>query len=363
MLIGIDASRTVREQKTGTEWYSWYLIRELSKLDFRNNYLLYTPNLPKKEFLYDNSHFQWKIIPPQKLWSQRALVSEVNHNPPDVLFIPSHVIPHLNKVKSVVTIHDLAYKYYPKAYSLKDRFYLDLTTKQASKKATRIIVPSVSTKNDLIKFYNTDENKVTVVYEGVDTDIFKPGKSESSFKNPYILFIGRLEERKNVTLLIKAFNLLAKENTPVELVLIGKPGYGYENIKEEIDKLPPEVKSKIHELGYVPYNEIMQYLQNATVFAFPSNYEGFGLTLLESMACGIPVISSDMSSLPEVAGQAALTLPNDNVLSWASALSKLIHKDDDRQRMIDRGLRRVSNFSWKTTAEKTLEVILDAGQY
>ena len=360
MIIGIDASRAVKDQKTGTEWYSWYLIRELSKLDFRNNYLLYSPSAPKDDFLYDNIHFMWKIIPAQSMWSQKGLALEVTKNPPDVFFAPSHIIPQLSSVNSVMTIHGLEYKHFPKAYSLKDRLYMDFAVKQSAKKAKKIIVPSISTKNDLIKFYKTEENKIAVIPEGVDREVFIPSSEKSPMAEPYILFIGRIEERKNISMLIKAFELLCKENTPINLILIGKQGYGYDKIKEQIDSLSPKVKERIHELGYLPDDEKIKYLHGATVFAFPSLYEGFGLPILEAMACGVPVISSNTSSLPEVTGDAALTLDPNNPLAWASALSRVIHKQDERQRMIDRGNKLVGHFSWRRTAELTLDVLNNA---
>ena len=294
------------------------------------------------------------------MWSQKGLAIEVTKNPPDVFFAPSHIIPQLSSVNSVMTIHGLEYKHFPKAYPLKDRLYMDFAVKQSAKKAKKIIVPSISTKNDLIKFYKTEENKIAVIPEGVDREVFVPSSEKSPMAEPYILFIGRIEERKNISMLIKAFELLCKENTPINLILIGKQGYGYDKIKEQIDSLSPKVKERIHELGYLPDDEKIKYLQGATVFAFPSLYEGFGLPILEAMACGVPVISSNTSSLPEVTGDAALTLDPNNPLAWASALSRVIHKQDERQRMIDRGNKLVGHFSWRRTAELTLDVLNNA---
>lgn len=359
-LIGIDASRAVRSNRTGTENYSWYLIKKLAEIDQKNRYLLYAPHTPKEEFgTFPN--VEWRILPAKRLWSQIQLAREVRQNPPDVLFVPSHVVPIFSSVRAVVTIHDLAYKYYPNSYTSFDRRYLNFSTGVSVSKASRVLTPSVSTKRDLLKEYQMKPDKVVVTPLGYNEDVFNPSADYDAppIGAPYIYYVGRIEEKKNLGLLIDAFALLAKEIKSVLLVLAGKPGFGYENIQLRIQALPENIRKRIIQPGYFPLYDSARYLKHARVFAFPSYYEGFGMPVLEAMALGTPVVCSNTSSLPEVAGEAAILLPPTNPLSWAAAMSRIIHQPEHVAALREKGFHQVKNFSWQQTARQTLEVLVN----
>jgi len=339
------------------------LIKQFIALNTEDELRLYAPHLPLEQ-LPENPRVKWRLLPNRRLWSQIQLSKELRHNEPDVVFVPSHVIPILSKTKSVVTIHDLAYYYFPKSYSPFDRRYLNFTTAVSLEKATKIITPSQATKKDILKFHHVNEKKIIVIPHGYNEHIFNQtvNYQNSPLKNPYYFYVGRIEQRKNIKLLIEAFVLLARKNEKVELVLAGKNGYGYQEIFNQLDNLPLNIRARIIVPGYLPQYDTARYLKHALAFVFPSLYEGFGIPVLESMAIGTPVITSSSSSLPEVSGNAGLLLPPNNPTLWSEAMADLLEKPNLRQEMSLNGLEQAKKFSWRQSAQKTLEVIRDAAR-
>jgi glycosyltransferase involved in cell wall biosynthesis len=362
-VIGIDASRAVRANRTGTEVYSWEIIRSLAKIDTINRYLLYAPHMPRERMVLPDN-FEWRILPQRRLWSQVRLARELNDNPPDVLFVPSHVIPLLSRVPTVVTIHDLAYEFFPQAYPYWRRRYMRYSTGVSVGKAKKIIVPSESTKRDVMKEYKITGKKIEVIAHGYNSEIFHPdtGEGKPPLESPYILYVGRIEEKKNVKLLVEAFGLFAKEKKSIHLVLAGSLGFGHEKIQEAIKNLTPTINSRILLPGYLPEFDMVRYLRSAEIFAFPSFYEGFGLPVLEAMAVGTPTICSNSSSLPEVAGDGAMLLAPTNALAWAAAFSRIINQPALAKEQITRGLAQSKKFSWEKSARKTHQAIIDVAE-
>ncbi|MCK5122668.1 MAG: glycosyltransferase, partial [Candidatus Pacebacteria bacterium] len=225
MNIGIDASRAFEKEKTGIEEYSYQLIKNLAMMDLKSHQIfLYA----RKNLVIDfdlPSNFKLKIISPNKFWTQIGLASEMMKNKPDVLFVPAYAVPQVHPSKTVVTIHGLEYKYFPECYSLKERMILEINTKLSIKLASKIIVPSENTKKDLIKFYGVEEGKINVVYHGVNSNWskgFSPKVKQNNLVQiraealtPKIefnvLFLGRLEKRKNIVNLVKAFELFKNQ--------------------------------------------------------------------------------------------------------------------------------------------------------
>jgi glycosyltransferase involved in cell wall biosynthesis len=390
MVIGIDASRANKKIKTGVEWYSYYLIQELKKI-FKNN----NSNLPIKIILYSSkklipdlekdlpNDWQIKILfwPLKYLWTQIRLAWEIIFNPPDILFIPSHALPIFSSIfhrqlLTVITIHDLGFERFPEVYSFWQRFYTRFVYKWAVHYATKIIAISEFTKKELIDLYRANPQKIEVVYLGYNESIFHPISDKKqidqilekyNIKRPYILFVGRLEKKKNVINLIKAFQLLPKG---IQLVLVGQPSYGYSNIKFEIrnpsfgfrsgrPELVERAKSEtnILEIGYINHQDLPYLYAGAECFVYPSLYEGFGLPILEAMACGCPVVGSSAASIPEIGGQAVLYFRPENPEEIAKAILKIIKDQSFRETMIQKGFEQVKNFSWEKCARETLEII------
>lgn len=396
MVIGIDASRVNIKNKTGTEYYSYNLIKHLLKIDKINKYILYSSRSLKDEF--KGLNFINRILYAPYLWTQLRLSAEILKAPPDLLFIPAHTIPWIHPKKTVVTIHGLEYEYCPEAYSAFERRHLRLTTRLAVKWARKIIVPSECTKRDLIKFYQANKEKVKVVYHGYDqkvqsqkslrrqSSVFRSctateesfGASatkvksviqNSKFKNTKyriqntkcILFIGRLEKRKNLVRLIQIFNLLKKKyNISHKLILAGKKGFGFKEIKKAIQN--SSYQRDIFLKGYILEKEKTDLLKNADIFVFPSFYEGFGIPVLEAMVSGTPVVCSNVSSLPEIVGNAALLVDPLDADKAAEAVYKLLKDENLRNKMIKRGFENIKRFSWEKCARETLKVLEEAGE-
>ncbi len=378
MNIGIDASRAFEKEKTGIEEYSYQLIKNLAMMDLKSHQIfLYA----RKNLVIDfdlPSNFKLKIISPNKFWTQIGLASEMMKNKPDVLFVPAYAVPQVHPSKTVVTIHGLEYKYFPECYSLKERMILEINTKLSIKLASKIIVPSENTKKDLIKFYGVEEGKINVVYHGVNSNWskgFSPKVKQNNLVQiraealtPKIefnvLFLGRLEKRKNIVNLVKAFELFKNQlrrrhsgMSPSQLILVGKAGFGFEEIKTTIQE--SQFKKDIILKDYISESEKEELYQNADLFILPSFYEGFGLPVLEAMSYGVPVVCSNTSSLPEVAGGAALLIDPNNIQEISEAMSKVFNDDDLRNKMIERGFENVGRFSWEKCARETMGVLLN----
>lgn len=359
MLIGIDASRASGKEKTGTENYSSNLILNLAKIDKKNNYILYVK--PNYDLLFDRlpKNFRLKVITTKRFWTQIGLSREMISKKPDVLFVPAHLLPPITPAKMVVTIHDLAWKYFPDAYSKSEIRLQKLAISRAIKKRAKIIVYSQSTFRDLIKFFPVDREKISFVPMGFSYKNFqveKPESSQSKTSGSYILSVGRLEIKKNIINLIKAYNLLRQERKIKEkLVLVGKPGLGYDQIKEEINS--SKYKHDIIETGFVASTELKNLYANASAFVFPSLYEGFGFPVLEAFAAGVPVVTSKTSSMPEVAGRAALLIDPENPFEIAAAISQILNKPLLRDKLTAAGKIQVKKYNWETCAKETLKIL------
>ncbi|MDD2647159.1 MAG: glycosyltransferase family 1 protein [Patescibacteria group bacterium] len=366
MLIGIDASRANRAHKTGVEWYSFYLIQELKKIPVKagDTFVLYGSGELKGELSNLPGHWYAKILkwPLKYFWTQIRLSWEMMFNPPDVLFVPSHALPIFCRAKTVITLHDLGFERFPKAYSFCQKNYLKFVYKWAVKRANKIIVPSEFTRQELINLYKAEENKIEKIYLAYQPETFRlisdQEKAESvlikyKIKKPYLLYIGRLEKKKNTLGLLKAWQEISRADNNLNLVLVGPEGYGFEEVRELLNKL----KNKIIYLPYIGQDETPYLYSGAVCFVFPSFYEGFGLPILEAMACGCPVVASKVASIHEVGGEALEYFNPQEIDDMVGTIRKIVYNSEIREQMIARGLARVNNFSWAKCAQETLSVL------
>ena len=365
MLIGIDASRAVRARRTGTETYALHLIRGLLELGLSHRYRLYFNQPPSPELIPPGPHWEPRVMPFPRLWTHVRLSWEMARRPPDVLFVPAHVLPIVRPRRTVVTVHDLGYRHYPAAHRSLDRFYLDLSTRYHVRAASHILADSQATRNDLVGEYGADPARITVVYPGVDKTLRHVDDSAAiaavrekyGIHGEYVLYVGTLHPRKNLVRLIEAFSLL---KSGVKLVIAGQKGWLYDRIFARVQELGIEQRAIF--TGYVADADLPALLSGARVFAFPSLYEGFGLPVLEAMACGVPVVCSNVSSLPEVAGDAALLVDPLDTGAWVAALERALTDEELRAELIRRGYAQVRRFSWRRAAEETLKVLERVGQ-
>lgn len=364
MQIGIDASRALKTKfKTGTEHYTAEIIKALAKIDSENQYVLYSPKPPLGELASLPSNFIYKIMPFPRLWSQVRLSLEFLFKKPAVFFEPAHTVPLIHPKNTVITIHDLGFKYFPELYTPLERRYHNFSADFSAHHAKIVIVPSENTKKDLILFYKLPADKIRVIPHGINHSLYHPAKQPVLDTKPYLFFIGRLEEKKNILGLLEAYSLLRQEREiKHKLVLAGKPGFGYEKIKERILRFPPAIQADIVELGYVPEEEVAGWMRHASLFLFPTFFEGFGLPIIEAMASNVPVVCSNTTCLPEVAGGAALLVDPTSPLDISAAVSKIIHSQKTRGILISKGRKRALNFTWEKAAKATLDVLLEASR-
>jgi len=367
-IVGIDASRSNVKQLTGTEYYSLEIIKEITKID-QFNFRLYSKT-PIEYIDYKKSaNVTNKVMRFPRLWSQIRLSFELFRNPPDVTFFPAHTIPFYHGRKTVVTLHDVGFRHFPELYTPLERIYHNYSMGFSVKHATRIITISEATKKDLIKIYKADPKKITIIYHGFDKIKYRP--LNSTDKTPdyikklgkYIYFIGRLEAKKNIVNLIKAYGDFRKNsNVKLKLVLAGRPGYLYQDIVAEIDKCDPTIRKDIIELGYVDDEKVTMLMRMATIFVFPSKFEGFGMPLVEAMASGVPIVASNTTSIPEIVDNCALLSDPDDFRSIAKNIKTIAENSSVAKDCSEKGLNRAKLFDWEQCARKTMNVVKEAAQ-
>ncbi|HMA33064.1 MAG TPA: glycosyltransferase family 1 protein, partial [Chloroflexia bacterium] len=289
-----------------------------------------------------------------------------------VLFVPAHVVPLVHPRRTVVTIHDLGYLYYPAAHTRASRWYLHWSTLYSARAARRIIAVSAATAQDLRARYRVPAAKIRVVLHGVDpafrrvTDLQAVTAVTTRYDlagpAPYLLFVGTLQPRKNLDLLIEAFARLladwdAAAGPAPQLALGGKKGWLYDTLFAQVERLG--LAGTVRFLGYIPDADLPALISGATAVTLPSLYEGFGLPALEALACGTPLLAADASSLPEVTGEAALLIDPRNREAWTTGLRRVLADPGLRADLSRRGPARAAQFTWARTAAETLRVLLE----
>ena len=354
MIIGIEAQRANTEQKTGVEHYAQQLILHLAEIDHVNSYVLYLRSKPQGWFLGLPKNFSIKVLPFPVFWTQLRISLEMMLHPVDVLFIPASALPIVHPKKSIVTIHDLAWLYYPQTFTLFNRLFLRLSTWYAVRFAFRIIAVSEATRNDLLKSYNIAAEKVAVVHHGFSLETKGHEAAMQDLPEHFILFLSTLQPRKNLEGLIAAFEDLKLQfpELPHKLVVVGKPGWKFEPIVTLIENSKDVVY-----LRHVTETQKEYIFSKASALVLPSFYEGFGMQILEAFASRVPVAVSHVSSMPEVAGEAAAYFDPTNKQQIKEAIKNILFDRAFAERLRDSGTKRLQQFSWKKCAEETLEVL------
>lgn len=365
LTIAIDASRTTAAQRTGTENYALQLIRALLALDTPHRYRLYFRDAPPPDLLPESSPAEWHVIPAPRLWTHLRFAAALWRARPDVTFVPAHTLPLAFPGPAVVTVHDLGYVYFPEAHPGLRRRYLDWTTRYSARRATRIIADSLATARDLAAHYGVPQDRITLVYPGVDpslarvTDTRRLAAVRTRYQLPerYLLFVGTLQPRKNVARLVRSYARWRQSSGRVDvgLVLAGQRGWLF-------DPAWTEGVEGVHLTGYVDEADVAALYSGALALVFPSLHEGFGFPVLEAMRCGTPVITSATSSLPEVAGDAALLVNARDEAAIAQVIERLVTDTGLRATLIARGYLQSEQFSWQRAAGQTLRVLEQAAQ-
>jgi len=366
MKIGIDVRCLMNRQYSGVSWYTFNLLRALFSLDQKNQYLLFynsSKMVTLPDFNYINVDWYGYRFP-NKLFNFSL---NFFHQPQldkllggcDIFFSPNlHFISLSSSCRYLLTVHDLSFLLYPNFFTFKQRFWHWLILKnKILDKATLIISDSYNTKNDLINLLKIPSEKIKVCWLGVNNN-YQPIKDPTELtrvKNKYhlpdnfILSLGSLEPRKNLISVIKVFNQI---NLPVNLVIAGAAGWKNQKINRLIKN-----NSKIKLLDYIAEEDKPALYNLSKILVYPSFYEGFGLPILEAMACGTPVIAGANSAQGEVLADAGLLVDPDNINQLRQAIDLLLNDSILRQIFIARGLERVKNFTWENTAQQFLQII------
>ena len=357
--IGIDASRMARARRTGTEQYTTRLLEALVRLPTAHHLTLYFNRRPASAPAWP-AHVTVREMPFPRLWTHLRLSWEMARRPPDLLFVPAHVLPLVRPRRTVVTIHDLGYLYFPQAHPPLRRLELHLSTLWNARVAGRIIAVSQATKNDLVHRYRVPAERIRVVYHGVE-ERFRPISdpailSRYGLPARYLLYLGALHPRKNLERLLEAYAGLPEDAPP--LVLAGPRGWYFERIAAAIASLG--LGRRVLLPGYIADEDVPAVLSAALALVYPSLHEGFGLPALEAMACGIPVIASRTSSLPEVVGETGLLVDPLSVEELRAAMACLLADEGLRGELGRRGRERAGLFTWERCARETLDVLEEA---
>lgn len=360
MNIGLDVSPIADRNRTGVGNYIVNLVSNLAKIDKENKYFLCyrLSHLKNKADVLkiSQNNFKTKIIQePFNFIFQTKL--DIFHGLADRL-------PWSYKCKSIVTIHDIG------SVVLEDNFaskhFKNMMRKRYEnilnkRKADLVIVPSEWTKKEIVRYFSYPEGKIRVIYHGVkpvfsprDENTINSAKQKYGIGNDYFLYVGAVNLRKNILRILKAYKMFSDKNKKVDFVLVGNLSYGHEEILDEMSKLNLEGRIKL--IGYLKNDELISLYSGAKALVFPSLYEGFGLPIIEAMACGTPVLTSDVASMPEIAGDAGYFVNPEDVSAIAEKLFILAEDENVRRILREKGLNRAKFFSWGKTAEETLKV-------
>ena len=361
MLIGIDASRAIVARRTGTENYSLQVIRGLAHAGPEHRYRLYLREPAPPGLLPEGPNVEPVVLGPHRLWTHLGLAREMRRRPPEVLLVPAHVVPLIHPAGTVVTVHDVGYRFFPRQHTLLSRLYLDASTRYSCRAAQRVVADSEATARDLAREYGIPPGKITVVYPGLDPTFGRAGAPAQDavrrrylLPRPFVLYVGTIQPRKNLVRLVEAWARLPSSWASVDLVLAGQSGWLAAEVYRRVRQLGLE--GRVRFPGYVAQEDLPALFSAAECFVMPSLYEGFGLPVLEAMACGTPVVCSHASSLPEVAGDGALTVAPDDADALAAAMRRVLVDGSLRDALRARGLAWAKRFTWEETARRTAEV-------
>jgi glycosyltransferase involved in cell wall biosynthesis len=364
VLIGVDASRVTRLQRTGTENYSLRVLRELLALDQRNAFRLYLNQALPDGLLPIGPRTSTRVIRLPRLWTQLGLSTEMLISPPDVLFVPSHVLPLITPGRSVVVVYDVGHRFFPRAHTVPEWLYVEWAVRRQVRLATRLITISEASKRDLVRLYGADPDRIAVAYPAVD-DRFRPATDEEirqvrarhGLAERYILHLGTIKPRKNLLRLVRAFDQ-ASLPPDTQLALGGMTTFGGGAIERAIEQTG--LGERVRRLAYVPDADLPALYSGAAAVAIVSLYEGFGMPALEALACGAPLVAGNRGSLPEIVGEAGIVVDPLDVGSISRGLERAVGDPALRDELRQAGPQRAAGFDWASAARVTRQVLEQA---
>jgi glycosyltransferase involved in cell wall biosynthesis len=378
MRIGIDYTSAAR-QRAGIGRYTRELVAALLSLENAHQYTIFAAvgGLKDDDWRLEvqREGIQLRTLPLSDDWLVRLwhrlrlpIPVEVVTGPLDVFYSPDFALPPTARTtKTLLTVHDLSFMHHPEAFVPSLQRYLERTVPRSLDRADLVLADSAHTRSDLITLFGVAPEEVKVIYPGVDSRFRpkpEPGERERLRERygiedrPYVLSVGTLQPRKNYVRLIKAFvQFRTATDIGAQLLIAGGHGWLYDDILAEAKR-----HEDVQLLGFVEDEDLPALYRGATFFAFVSLYEGFGLPVLEAMACGVPVVCSDTSSIPEVAGDSALLVDPLRLDELAEGMIRVLREEELREEMVNRGLAQAADFTWERSARQLLNVINSFGE-
>src|SRR5215510_7215167 len=374
MHIGIDA-HAIGARQGGNETYISNLIKSLAEIDGENLYTIYLADAGaaaqwRESFTTRYKNFSIRLLPPPTPLVRVPvyLTYELFRRPVDVLHV-QYTAPPFCRIPVVVMIHDLAFERMPETFTRRGSFQLKLTVRWTAKKAVKVATVSEYSRQDLLDIYKLPPEKVVVTYNGVESSFtpqpLVPNEAEEvrrrfGVSRDFLLAVGSLQPRKNLVRLIRAYARLRSERQDFspQLVIVGRKLWLAHEIFDEV--IRQCWADDVILTGYVADEDLPALYRAARAFVYPSLFEGFGLPPLEAMACGTLVVTSDVSSLPEITGDAALLIDPNDERALANALIEVVNNDRLRAELREKGIAQAKKFTWRDAAEKTLRLYQEA---
>jgi glycosyltransferase involved in cell wall biosynthesis len=372
MRIGVDVS-SVTAARSGVGNYAYSLVKHLGKLDAANEYVLFCNSFSNQEKcqLLNFNRTNVRVINPRipndllkpLWWYLRFPPIDLLIGRVDLFHSTGEMPPPCWKSRCIDTIHDVTPLRFPEFHTAQNLLASQRKYARAAKKADLVLTNSENSRQDIIKYLGIAPERVRAIYLGVEPEFqpirektrIEPVLQKYGIKGPYILFVGNLEPRKNLIRLIEAYDWLRRTHSVShKLVLCGGKGWLYEDIFQRARRSP--FSEDIVFTGYAPAGELPVLMSAADVFVYVSLYEGFGLPVLEAMACATPVIASNVSSLPEVVADAGLLVDPQDAPGLSEKMYEVLTEDGLRTQLIRKGMERARLFSWERCARETLEV-------
>lgn len=355
MIAAVDGTPALRPQPSGTEVYARQVIEALAAGRDIRTLRVYANAVSRPAWL--DPAVDWHGIPFPRLWTHWRFRQALHRDPPDVVYVPSHVLPIGLRIPAVVTIHDLGHRRERRAYRPTTWWYLELMTRSMARRARRLIAVSQSTANDLQRYYHVPRERIAVVHSGIDPRMAPPTAAAVQavidryhLPRQYYLYLGRNHPRKNLGMLRRAFTAARRRGLTASLVLAG-PGHEASDPTDGVQVLP-----------YIPGEQLPGLYAGALALTLPSRFEGFGFPVLEAMRCGTAVLASDAGALPEIVGSAGILLSPDDPGAWGQAMLELAHDVDLQRRLIVAGAARSAGFTWERAAGQIWRVLDDASR-
>lgn len=374
MIIGIDGNEANIKERVGVNTYAFELLWSLSKLqgesESKHRLIVYLKNDPLADMPKETQNFKYKIIPGDKLWILTKLTPSLffDNPKPDLFFSPSHYVPVIAPMPRICAIMDLGYLEHSGQFAKKDFWQLRVWSAISIFVSKSIISISNSTKQEIVRHYPGASRKIYAISLAYDPDSFNiniPEKDVRRVKNryaivdDYVLYLGTLKPSKNIESLIEAFSLIANRYPLITLVIAGKKGWMYESIFQKVKEL--SLEDKVIFTDFVLEADKPGLIKGAKLFVLPSFWEGFGLDILNAMAAGVPVVASNVGSIPEVVGEAGILVDPNSINSIADGIGKVLSAPKEKyNNIVTLGLIQAKKFSWEKTAKETMRVLEDS---